>query len=74
MGATATAAAAAVRGVAAGSLGLAGTAALVAGPAAGPAAGSAVEAAAVSQMRRRKILFFYYAIRLGGRTETKPFI
>ena len=67
-----------MRGVAAGSVGLAG-AALPAvgpavGPAAGPAAGSAAEAAAVSQMRRGKILFFYYAIRLGGRTETKPFI
>lgn len=40
----------------------------------GPAAGSAAEAAAVSQRRRGKILFFYCAIRLGGRTETKPFI
>ena len=61
-------------GVAAGSVGLAGAAGPAVGPVAGPAAGSAAEAAAVSQMKRGKILFFYYAIRLGGRTETKPFI
>ena len=56
--------------VAAASVGAAGAA----GPVVGPAAGSAAEAAAVSQRRRGKILFFYCAIRLGGRTETKPFI
>ena len=35
----------------------------------GAAVGAAVGTPAVIQMRRGKILFFYYAIRVGGRNE-----